>query len=152
MSLQVSLRFQCCCFFSPSISLSPPTFIPPQIRGSKLMITNARKSDAGKYVCVGTNMVGERESEIAELTVLGNFYSFFLPPFPATCTTQARLHTLDSRLSVLVNKLQMSSCAALTPRDLNSVADLYQIECEMTSSLTRMNPTLAPEASSPISQ
>ncbi|CAL8237815.1 unnamed protein product, partial [Boreogadus saida] len=41
-----------------------------QIRGGKLMITNARKSDAGKYVCVGTNMVGERESEIAELTVL----------------------------------------------------------------------------------
>lgn len=41
------------------------------------MITNARKTDAGKYVCVGTNMVGERESEIAELTVLGNF-SFFL--------------------------------------------------------------------------
>uniref|UniRef100_A0A4W4FP04 Roundabout, axon guidance receptor, homolog 1 (Drosophila) n=2 Tax=Electrophorus electricus TaxID=8005 RepID=A0A4W4FP04_ELEEL len=40
------------------------------IRGGKLMITNARKSDAGKYVCVGTNMMGERESEIAELTVL----------------------------------------------------------------------------------
>ncbi|KAJ8392080.1 hypothetical protein AAFF_G00078860 [Aldrovandia affinis] len=40
------------------------------IRGGKLMITNARKSDAGKYVCIGTNMVGERESEIAELTVL----------------------------------------------------------------------------------
>ncbi|XP_015235042.1 PREDICTED: roundabout homolog 1 isoform X2 [Cyprinodon variegatus] len=40
------------------------------IRGGKLMITNARKSDAGKYVCVGTNMVGERESETAELTVL----------------------------------------------------------------------------------
>lgn len=35
------------------------------------MITNTRKSDAGKYICVGTNMVGERESEIAELTVLG---------------------------------------------------------------------------------
>ena len=43
------------------------------------MITNARKSDAGKYVCVGTNMVGERESEIAELTVLGNFFSFITP-------------------------------------------------------------------------
>lgn len=42
------------------------------------MITNARKSDAGKYVCVGTNMVGERESEIAELTVLGNFFFSFL--------------------------------------------------------------------------
>ncbi|XP_062870840.1 roundabout homolog 1-like [Trichomycterus rosablanca] len=40
------------------------------IRGGKLMITNAKKSDAGKYICVGTNMVGERESEIAELTVL----------------------------------------------------------------------------------
>ncbi|MGH0129896.1 UNVERIFIED_CONTAM: hypothetical protein FKN15_029238 [Acipenser sinensis] len=40
------------------------------IRGGKLMITNARKNDAGKYVCVGTNMVGERDSEIAELTVL----------------------------------------------------------------------------------
>lgn len=35
------------------------------------MITNTRKSDAGKYICVGTNMVGERESEIAELMVLG---------------------------------------------------------------------------------
>ncbi|KAK1343749.1 hypothetical protein QTO34_014302 [Cnephaeus nilssonii] len=34
------------------------------------MITYTRKSDAGKYVCVGTNMVGERESEVAELTVL----------------------------------------------------------------------------------
>lgn len=45
------------------------------------MITNARKSDAGKYVCVGTNMVGERESEIAELTVLGNFF-FFSPSVP----------------------------------------------------------------------
>uniref|UniRef100_A0A3B5L3E5 Uncharacterized protein n=1 Tax=Xiphophorus couchianus TaxID=32473 RepID=A0A3B5L3E5_9TELE len=45
-------------------------FVSTQIRGGKLMITNARKSDAGKYVCVGTNMVGERESEIAELTVL----------------------------------------------------------------------------------
>ncbi|CAG01543.1 unnamed protein product [Tetraodon nigroviridis] len=40
------------------------------IRSGKLMITNTKKSDAGKYICVGTNMVGERESEIAELTVL----------------------------------------------------------------------------------
>ncbi|EMP36765.1 Roundabout like protein 1 [Chelonia mydas] len=41
-----------------------------KIRGGKLMITYTRKNDAGKYVCVGTNMVGERESEVAELTVL----------------------------------------------------------------------------------
>ncbi|XP_064379344.1 roundabout homolog 1 isoform X4 [Dromaius novaehollandiae] len=40
------------------------------IRGGKLMIAYTRKNDAGKYVCVGTNMVGERESEVAELTVL----------------------------------------------------------------------------------
>ncbi|KAM9729212.1 roundabout homolog 1-like isoform 1-T1 [Menidia menidia] len=40
------------------------------IRSGKLMITNTWKSDAGKYICVATNMVGERESEIAELTVL----------------------------------------------------------------------------------
>lgn len=57
----------------------------PQIRGGKLMITNARKTDAGKYVCVGTNMVGERESEIAELTVLGN-YSFFLSLLMCFCS------------------------------------------------------------------
>lgn len=54
-----------------SIQSLSPSLLLSQIRGGKLMITNARKSDAGKYVCVGTNMVGERESEIAELTVLG---------------------------------------------------------------------------------
>ncbi|KAJ3588693.1 hypothetical protein NHX12_009547 [Muraenolepis orangiensis] len=40
------------------------------VRSGKLMITNTRKSDAGRYSCVGTNMMGERESEVAELTVL----------------------------------------------------------------------------------
>ncbi|XP_019380666.1 PREDICTED: roundabout homolog 2 isoform X1 [Gavialis gangeticus] len=39
------------------------------IRGGKLMISNTRKSDAGTYICVGTNMVGERDSDPAELTV-----------------------------------------------------------------------------------
>ncbi|KAG7243091.1 hypothetical protein INR49_016466 [Caranx melampygus] len=39
------------------------------IRGGKLMISNTRKSDAGMYICVGTNMVGERESETAQVTV-----------------------------------------------------------------------------------
>ncbi|XP_051787854.1 roundabout homolog 3 isoform X1 [Erpetoichthys calabaricus] len=40
------------------------------IRGGKLMISNTRKTDAGMYVCVGTNMVGERDSDPAELVVL----------------------------------------------------------------------------------
>ncbi|XP_041437546.1 roundabout homolog 2 isoform X11 [Xenopus laevis] len=39
------------------------------IRGGKLMLSNTRKSDAGMYTCVGTNMVGERDSDPAELTV-----------------------------------------------------------------------------------
>lgn len=99
------------------------------------MITNARKSDAGKYVCVGTNMVGERESEIAELTVLGNSKFFFFVPCSMHYTSTIT-HTLDFCLSVLINKLQMSSSAAPSPRKLNSVTDLYQMECEMTSSLT----------------
>lgn len=49
------------------------------------MITNSRKSDAGKYICVGTNMVGERESEIAELTVLGKINTFAIDVFFGKC-------------------------------------------------------------------
>jgi len=51
------------------------------------MITYTRKSDAGKYVCVGTNMVGERESEVAELTVLGKCIPIWhhLAPVDAHC-------------------------------------------------------------------
>uniref|UniRef100_A0A8C6KNJ0 Roundabout homolog 2-like n=1 Tax=Nothobranchius furzeri TaxID=105023 RepID=A0A8C6KNJ0_NOTFU len=39
------------------------------MRGGKLMISPTKKSDAGMYVCVGTNMVGERDSDPAELVV-----------------------------------------------------------------------------------
>ncbi|XP_056300191.1 roundabout homolog 3 isoform X3 [Pseudoliparis swirei] len=39
------------------------------MRGGKLMISNSRKGDAGMYVCVGTNMVGEKDSDPAELVV-----------------------------------------------------------------------------------
>ncbi|GAA6082382.1 roundabout homolog 2 isoform X1, partial [Tachysurus ichikawai] len=39
------------------------------IRGGKLTISNTRKSDGGMYVCVAANMVGERESEMAQLSV-----------------------------------------------------------------------------------
>lgn len=42
-----------------------------QMRGGKLMISLARKNDAGMYVCVGKNMVGERDSDPAELVVYG---------------------------------------------------------------------------------
>lgn len=42
-----------------------------QVRGGKLTISNTKKSDAGIYVCVATNMVGERESEKAQLSVFG---------------------------------------------------------------------------------
>ncbi|XP_039636517.1 roundabout homolog 2 isoform X2 [Perca fluviatilis] len=39
------------------------------MHGGKLMISQTMKSDAGMYVCVGTNMVGERDSDPAELVV-----------------------------------------------------------------------------------
>ncbi|XP_044227558.1 roundabout homolog 2-like [Thunnus albacares] len=39
------------------------------VRGGKLTISNTKKSDVGIYVCVATNMVGERESEKAQLSV-----------------------------------------------------------------------------------
>ncbi|XP_006892906.1 PREDICTED: roundabout homolog 3 [Elephantulus edwardii] len=40
------------------------------IRGGKLMMSHTHKSDAGMYVCVASNMAGERESGAAELVVL----------------------------------------------------------------------------------
>lgn len=38
--------------------------------------------------------------------------------------------------SAVRNRIQMLSFDCLSPRELNGVADLYQIECEMTSNLT----------------
>ncbi|XP_012584949.1 PREDICTED: roundabout homolog 3 [Condylura cristata] len=40
------------------------------IRGGKLMVSYTHKTDAGMYVCVASNMAGERESGAAELLVL----------------------------------------------------------------------------------
>lgn len=37
------------------------------------MLASTRKSDAGVYVCVATNVVGERDSEPAELVVFGEW-------------------------------------------------------------------------------
>uniref|UniRef100_A0A671UCI6 Roundabout guidance receptor 2 n=1 Tax=Sparus aurata TaxID=8175 RepID=A0A671UCI6_SPAAU len=39
------------------------------VRGGKLTISNTKKTDGGIYVCVAANMVGERESEKAQLSV-----------------------------------------------------------------------------------
>uniref|UniRef100_A0A674N2K0 Roundabout guidance receptor 2 n=1 Tax=Takifugu rubripes TaxID=31033 RepID=A0A674N2K0_TAKRU len=39
------------------------------VRGGKLTISNTKKTDTGIYVCVAANMVGERESEKAQLSV-----------------------------------------------------------------------------------
>lgn len=41
------------------------------------MISHTRKNDAGMYVCVGTNMVGERDSDPAELVVYGEFLIYY---------------------------------------------------------------------------
>ncbi|XP_024596531.1 roundabout homolog 3 [Neophocaena asiaeorientalis asiaeorientalis] len=40
------------------------------LRGGKLMMSHTLKSDAGMYVCVASNMAGERESGAAKLVVL----------------------------------------------------------------------------------
>uniref|UniRef100_A0A452EJT6 Roundabout homolog 3 n=1 Tax=Capra hircus TaxID=9925 RepID=A0A452EJT6_CAPHI len=40
------------------------------IRGGKLMMSHTFKNDAGMYVCVASNMAGERESGAAKLVVL----------------------------------------------------------------------------------
>lgn len=53
--------------------LTDITYIFPQIRGGKLTISNTKKSDVGIYVCVATNMVAERESEKAQLSVFGKY-------------------------------------------------------------------------------
>ncbi|XP_063058470.1 roundabout homolog 2-like [Engraulis encrasicolus] len=39
------------------------------VRAGKLAIASTKKSDAGMYVCVASNMVGERDSEMAQLSV-----------------------------------------------------------------------------------
>lgn len=70
------------------------------------MITNTKKSDAGKYICVGTNMVGERESEIAELTVLGNACAFFF----SLLLFRFTLHFCRSNCSISLRQVGRTQC------------------------------------------
>lgn len=51
-----------------------------QVRGGKLTISNTKKTDTGIYVCVAANMVGERESEKAQLSVFGKKYDVRIFP------------------------------------------------------------------------
>lgn len=41
------------------------------------MMSHTLKSDAGMYVCVASNMAGERESGAAKLVVLGRHVGFW---------------------------------------------------------------------------
>ena len=50
------------------------------------MISNTRKSDAGMYVCVGTNMVGEKDSDPAELVVFGELFLLYFTSRVNLCT------------------------------------------------------------------
>lgn len=54
------------------------------------MISNTKKSDAGMYICVGTNMVGERESETAQVTVFGRRYFPCQKPHSQTSLSDSR--------------------------------------------------------------
>lgn len=59
------------------------------------MISNTRKSDAGMYICVGTNMVGERDSETAQVTVFGKISLYdraWLPPYLSQCILSTILY------------------------------------------------------------
>lgn len=66
-------------------------FVLSQMRGGKLMISHTRKSDAGMYVCVGSNMVGERDSDPAELVVFGEAFS---PHILLSCKSEDQ-HVID---------------------------------------------------------
>lgn len=65
------------------------------------MISNTRKSDAGMYVCVGTNMVGEKDSDPAELVVFGES---FIPNGSNTqaCSVFSFLRIIFSLVAVCV--------------------------------------------------
>lgn len=65
------------CTYTLTNILMAVTIVILQIRGGKLMMSHTFKSDAGMYMCVASNMAGERESGAAELVVLGRHRAFW---------------------------------------------------------------------------
>ncbi|KAM5179635.1 roundabout homolog 2 [Mantella aurantiaca] len=104
------------------------------IRGGKLMISNTRKSDAGMYTCVGTNMVGERDSDPAELTV------FERPTFVRKPVNQVVLEdeSVEFRCSVLGDPqptVRWKKDDADLPRGRYDIKDDYTLRIKKAASI-----------------
>lgn len=104
------------------------------IRSGKLMISNTRKSDAGMYTCVGTNMVGERDSDPAELTV------FERPTFVRKPVNQVVLEdeTVEFRCSVLGDPqptVRWKKDDADLPRGRYDIKDDYTLRIKKAASI-----------------
>ncbi|XP_077336220.1 roundabout homolog 2 isoform X18 [Lithobates pipiens] len=104
------------------------------IRGGKLMLSNTRKSDAGMYTCVGTNMVGERDSDPAELTV------FERPTFVRKPVNQVVLEdeTVEFRCSVLGDPqptVRWKKDDADLPRGRYDIKDDYTLRIKKAASI-----------------
>ncbi|XP_040194713.1 roundabout homolog 2 isoform X9 [Rana temporaria] len=104
------------------------------IRSGKLMLSNTRKSDAGMYTCVGTNMVGERDSDPAELTV------FERPTFVRKPVNQVVLEdeTVEFRCSVLGDPqptVRWKKDDADLPRGRYDIKDDYTLRIKKAASI-----------------
>ena len=88
-----------------------------QVRGGKLTISNTKKSDAGIYVCVATNMVGERESEKAQLSVFGKKSD--MHSWPGSKTNRVWLFLLNllptSTYSTFLSKVYLAPMYLVLP-------------------------------------
>lgn len=76
-----------------------------------MTISNTKKTDGGIYVCVAANMVGERESEKAQLSVFGKTLPgikrnktllFFSLPHLLHTSTYSIYHSVESILAIYV--------------------------------------------------